>query len=173
MAGGCSVKTAQELARHSTPTLTIGRYSHARLHDLTAALDALPDLATPPEMTATRESAKATGTHDASPVSAESFCGSICGSSRAAKTGSEGAIRGECQSDDETFKRDCDHGQDDGPNILQLRDLAINEPQAAERGESEKRQEKQEAPVGVEPTNGGFANRCLSHLATAPAITAR
>ncbi len=43
VAGGASVKTCQELARHSTPTLTIGRYSHARLHDLTAALDALPD----------------------------------------------------------------------------------------------------------------------------------
>jgi hypothetical protein len=24
------------------------------------------------------------------------------------------------------------------------------------------------APVGVEPTHGGFAIRCLSHLATAP-----
>src|SRR5690606_22427320 len=42
VASGASVKVAQELARHSTPTLTIGRYAHARLHDLTAALDALP-----------------------------------------------------------------------------------------------------------------------------------
>jgi hypothetical protein len=47
VAGGASVKTCQELARHSTPTLTIGRYSHARLHDLTAALDALPECAAP------------------------------------------------------------------------------------------------------------------------------
>ena len=46
VAGGASVKTAQELARHSSPTLTIGRYSHARLHDLQGALDALPS-ATP------------------------------------------------------------------------------------------------------------------------------
>ena len=44
VAGGASVKTAQELARHSTPNLTIGRYAHARLHDLTAALAALPDM---------------------------------------------------------------------------------------------------------------------------------
>jgi hypothetical protein len=44
VAGGASVKTAQELARHSTPVLTIGRYSHTRLHDLTGALEALPDL---------------------------------------------------------------------------------------------------------------------------------
>jgi hypothetical protein len=44
VAGGASVKTTQELARHSTPTLTIGRYSHARRHDLAGALEALPDL---------------------------------------------------------------------------------------------------------------------------------
>ncbi len=30
---GVSVKMAQELARHSTPTLTIGRYAHTRLQD--------------------------------------------------------------------------------------------------------------------------------------------
>lgn len=40
--GGASVKVAQELARHSSPTLTIGRYSHARLHDLQGALEGLP-----------------------------------------------------------------------------------------------------------------------------------
>ncbi len=45
--GGASVKVAQELARHSTPALTIGRYAHAALYDQTAALDALPDLTSP------------------------------------------------------------------------------------------------------------------------------
>ena len=39
---GASVRVAQELARHSTPTLTIGRYSHTRIHDLSKALDSLP-----------------------------------------------------------------------------------------------------------------------------------
>jgi len=47
------VKVAWELARHSTPTLTIGRYAHARLHDLSAALEAVPGptdpQANPPE----------------------------------------------------------------------------------------------------------------------------
>ncbi len=46
--GGASVKVAQELARHSTPTLTIGRYAHTRLHDLRGALEGLPDLTKPP-----------------------------------------------------------------------------------------------------------------------------
>ena len=60
VAGGASVKTCQELARHSTPTLTIGRYSHARLHDLTAALDALPG-AQPQEPTETPQAMAAKG----------------------------------------------------------------------------------------------------------------
>ena len=68
VAGGASVKTAQELARHSNPTLTIGRYSHARLHDLIGALDALPEL-TPGE--AKPEAARATGTDDNRPRSPE------------------------------------------------------------------------------------------------------
>jgi hypothetical protein len=38
------VKVVQSLARHSTPTLTLGVYAHIGLYDQTAALDALPDL---------------------------------------------------------------------------------------------------------------------------------
>ncbi len=45
--GGASVKVAQELARHSTPTLTIGRYAQTRLHDLEGALESLPSLDAP------------------------------------------------------------------------------------------------------------------------------
>jgi integrase len=43
-----SVKVVQSLARHSTPTLTLGVYSHIGLIDQSAALDALPDLAALP-----------------------------------------------------------------------------------------------------------------------------
>jgi len=65
VAGGASVKTAQELARHSTPTLTIGRYAHTRLLDLRGALDGLPggDLPEGPEAEA--DALRATGTTDA------------------------------------------------------------------------------------------------------------
>jgi hypothetical protein len=68
VAGKASVKTAQELARHSTPVLTIGRYSHARLHDLTGALEALPDL-TPQKPTL--EVLRATGTDGKSRLSVQ------------------------------------------------------------------------------------------------------
>ncbi|HEX5104775.1 MAG TPA: site-specific integrase, partial [Pirellulaceae bacterium] len=47
VSGGASVKVAQELARHSSPTLTIGRYSHTRLYDLEGALAALPTMRMP------------------------------------------------------------------------------------------------------------------------------
>jgi hypothetical protein len=42
------VKVVQSLARHSTPTLTLGTYSHVGLHDQAGALEALPDLTSPP-----------------------------------------------------------------------------------------------------------------------------
>jgi hypothetical protein len=63
VAGGASVKVAQELARHSTPNLTIGRYSHTRLHDLETALDSLPSF-TGPETGEDQAALQATGTDD-------------------------------------------------------------------------------------------------------------
>ncbi|MCX5653814.1 MAG: tyrosine-type recombinase/integrase [Planctomycetota bacterium] len=41
---GANIKVAQELARHSTPMLTLGRYAHVQLVDQTRALDALPSI---------------------------------------------------------------------------------------------------------------------------------
>jgi integrase len=59
--GGEHPKEAQALARHSTITLTMDRYSHLGIMDLSAALTRLPQLAveTPDEE---RESLRATGT---------------------------------------------------------------------------------------------------------------
>src|SRR5262245_17183884 len=44
VASGASVKTCQTLARHSTPSLTIGVYAKASLHDIKGAVENLPDL---------------------------------------------------------------------------------------------------------------------------------
>jgi hypothetical protein len=57
---------AQELARHSTPVLTLGRYSHIGLHDTSTALNALPSLA-PPTPTSQSQHLKKTGTDDVPP----------------------------------------------------------------------------------------------------------
>jgi hypothetical protein len=67
VAGGASVKTCQELARHSSPSLTIGRYSHTRLLDLQGALDSLPS-ATPSTIDPERQILAATGTDNAKPI---------------------------------------------------------------------------------------------------------
>ena len=55
------VKVVQTLARHSTPTLTLGIYAHVGLYDQTSALDALPDL-TPTAPGPEAASLAATGT---------------------------------------------------------------------------------------------------------------
>jgi integrase len=47
VASGASVKTCQTLARHSTPSLTIGIYAKASLHDIKGAVEDLPDLTRP------------------------------------------------------------------------------------------------------------------------------
>ena len=60
-AGGVHPATAQRLARHSTVTLTMDRYTHVYRGELSKALDVLPDLSIAPETNV----AKATGTDDA------------------------------------------------------------------------------------------------------------
>ena len=61
-AGGVHPKIAQALARHSTITLTMDRYSHTVLGDQAEALAALPDLSEKPDE---QQRQKATGTDDA------------------------------------------------------------------------------------------------------------
>src|SRR5947209_12216966 len=54
-----SVKTCQTLARHSTPSLTIGIYAKASLHDIKGAVESLPDQ---PPVAPRTEPRAATGT---------------------------------------------------------------------------------------------------------------
>ena len=59
--GGVHPKVAQQLARHSTITLTMDRYSHTVMGDLSDGLAALPELS---PMETHREHRRATGTCD-------------------------------------------------------------------------------------------------------------
>ncbi len=61
--GGVHPKVAQQLARHSTITLTMDRYSHTVVGELVAGLHALPDLSPHPDA----ERLRATGTDDRLP----------------------------------------------------------------------------------------------------------
>ncbi len=64
--GGVHPKVAQQLARHSTITMTLDRYSHTVIGDLADGLDALPELS---PCTSERECQRATGTCDITPKS--------------------------------------------------------------------------------------------------------
>ena len=59
---GVHPRTAQELARHSDIKLTMARYTHLELRDLSSALEGLPKLPT-----VEVEAVRATGTEDAKP----------------------------------------------------------------------------------------------------------
>jgi integrase len=59
VASGASAKVAQVLARHCDVRLTLGRYAHAALHDVAAAVDSLAGLV---PVNGPREALAATGT---------------------------------------------------------------------------------------------------------------
>src|SRR5262249_54674029 len=61
VASGASVKTCQVLARHSSPSLTIGVYDKASVHEIAGAVSAPPALSPPPSRP---EALAATGTGD-------------------------------------------------------------------------------------------------------------
>src|SRR5262245_20718317 len=61
VAARASAKTCQVLARHSTPTLTIGRYAKVSVDDVEGAVNALPDL-TPKSPRSEAAALAATGT---------------------------------------------------------------------------------------------------------------
>jgi hypothetical protein len=58
---GIDLRTLQELAGHSTPTLT-ARYSHCRLHDLAGAVEKLPRFLPDDRPDAEPQVLRATGT---------------------------------------------------------------------------------------------------------------
>ncbi len=75
-AGGVHPKTAQALARHSTITLTMDRYTHSYRGEESEALAVLPDLSRPAQ-----QQVRATGTEDAQPV--PNALGALLGASEA------------------------------------------------------------------------------------------
>ena len=64
--GGVDLRTAQELAGHSTPTLT-ARYTHRRLYDLAGAVEKLPSFL--PAVEPAAQTLRATGTEGPSAAS--------------------------------------------------------------------------------------------------------
>ncbi len=104
--GGVHPKLAQQLARHSTITLTMDRYTHTALPDLSDALAVLPDLTPKPKQP---EQQRATGTAGAEPVAAPMTDSALrelyvdsCGRHRSMSA--DAAIPEKCQADDTARK---------------------------------------------------------------------
>ena len=62
--GGAHPKVAQTLARHSTVSLTLDKYTHLGLYDEAAALETLP----PIQVAGEKQALRATGTDDKAPI---------------------------------------------------------------------------------------------------------
>jgi len=103
-AAGVHPKVAQTLARHSTITLTMDRYTHLGLHDQTAALDKLPQL---PSKGPQAGRLAATGTDGAHSPAGEFSCVRLITGETG--DGPEGR-KGDCQETPEmkAFAVDCD-----------------------------------------------------------------
>ena len=71
--GGVHLKVAQQLARHSTITLTMDRYSHLELIDMTAGLSARPNV-----IVSESHTMRVIGAIDQTPENADSICIKSC-----------------------------------------------------------------------------------------------
>ncbi len=106
--GGVHPKTAQALARHSTITLTMDRYTHQRTGDDAAALEVLPDLSVAAAV------AQAEGTHDA-PVDAD-HRRSMCPTSSPTSSRAKGRVPSAARRDDRVPAAVASGGAADGDN---------------------------------------------------------
>jgi integrase len=89
--GGVDLRTAQELADHSSPVLT-ARYSHRRLHDLAGAVEKLPSFL-PRQPDAEEGRLRATGTDGLPACTGLAQTPDGSGQQRAAAVSGQGAVR--------------------------------------------------------------------------------
>jgi integrase len=139
--GGVHPKIAQSLARHSTITLTMDRYSHTVIGEQADALCALPDLT--PDESAPQQN-RATGTYDATPdflASSLAFCLPERGSP------TEPVSSSPCAGNPESRGRHADR------NLL----LPFN---VGQRDSASVNDMSQLGAAGLEPATSGLKGRC-------------
>jgi len=119
---GASVKTCQELARHSTPVLTIGCYARMSLHDQGRALAGLPVGGAKPVSDEAAEM-KATGTYGDSRNTSAARVQQTQGNSRGLKItpdgseGGSGGVKNPLYSSAQTLDNPMAIGQNVGPSL--------------------------------------------------------
>jgi integrase/recombinase XerD len=146
-AGKVAPKTAQALARHSTITLTMDRYTHQYAGDERQALDVLPDLSIP-------EVAEATGT-DGKPVNTTDV--SITPTSRPTSSSATSRIPSAAQRVEQStpaarmsVPRNVENTNDNAGFCDPTRSVATRCNDTR--------------PIGLEPMTPGLGNRCSIQL---------
>lgn len=141
--GGVHPKIAQQLARHSTITLTLDRYTHSITGDLASALDVLPSMPTEAAAVA------ATGTDDhtsaISPGISEKH--SAKGITGSARFPAQGANRHQSSMNEPYEKR-----QEMGKSS-----------RSVHRGSQPFRDQNELGRSGLEPPTHGFSVRCSTN----------
>ncbi len=138
--GGASVKAAQELARHSDPKLTMNVYTSLGIHDLSKALDALPDTFDDSPQT---ERLRATGTYDDSSKNTP----------------------GRYRPKPRHFERESVRlSAIEGSNRLESVARCHAQKTLATKGKTlDLKAQNSKPPVGLEPTTCGLQNRCSTN----------
>ncbi len=139
--GGVHPKLAQALARHSTITLTMDRYSHTVIGEQADALAALPDL-TPDRSSPERH--RATGTYDV----AQDVLASNLAFSLSERSSSRGLVSSsQCTKEGESRRAATDH--------YPLRAFNVDQ-----RDSVDGRRIQQLGATGLEPVTSGLKGRC-------------
>jgi len=156
-AAGVHPKIAQTLARHSTITLTLDRYTHVGLYDLSASVNSLPPI--PIENDGTEaEVLKATGTYDQAGPGVPTVVPRGAENGAVLPASPRLQIAPNCTERNETTTDRVDVTPEGSRTIRADRhdptsDCITEETRGAAR---------------IRTGDGGFAIRCLSRLATAP-----
>ncbi len=145
--GGVHPKIAQALARHSTITLTMDRYSHTVIGEQAEALNALPNLDEQPDQPATN---RAVGTYDDSPIGPAEISAEYSAFFSAEQVGS---ARHGLSSVDTTTSSKSTHGQD--RNGRNARKLGVKRRRVTPP-------DTEREWMGIEPTR-----RCVNNASTA------
>ncbi len=144
--GGVHPKVAQQLARHSTITLTMDRYSHTVVGELVSGLQALPDLSGRPDA----ERLRATGTADRLPL-----CLPLSLPKTLPGRGAREVTRG--SSDCTNTGRVASVSPKENPTKTVVSCASMRDDSTVFAGRNRPR------PAGLEPATPGLGNRCSIH----------
>ena len=155
---GASPKVMQKLARHSTVELTLGRYTHAGLFDLSSAVNAMPPLPIQEAPQTERDVMRATGTDANTGASPK-----VTGPKLAPKVWASGPKLAQASDNDQQRLRVVEQADSNSSlNITPNSDQRF-EQQRQRLSKTDKRRERDSNPR-YPYGHAGFQDRCIQPL---------